>query len=72
MGKFVILTGIVIVIFGLIILLFESFGGRAGAPLPGDIYIRRGNFRIYFPIVTSIVASVLLTLILWLLSAWRR
>ena len=43
-----------------------------GAPigrLPGDIYIRRGSFTFYFPLATSIILSILLTLIL---SLFRR
>jgi membrane protein implicated in regulation of membrane protease activity len=35
--------------------------------LPGDIVVQRGNFRFYFPLVTSLLASVLLTLLFWLL-----
>jgi hypothetical protein len=72
MGKFIILAGILITIFGLFVLLIERIGGRAGAPLPGDIVISRGNFRIYFPIVTSIVISIILTLLLWIVAAVRR
>jgi hypothetical protein len=34
--------------------------------LPGDIQIQRGNWSFYFPVVTSLVVSVLLTLLLWL------
>jgi hypothetical protein len=42
-------------------------GNRIGlGRLPGDISWRRGNFGFYFPLMTSIILSVLLTLILWL------
>ena len=34
--------------------------------LPGDIYVERGNWSFYFPLMTSIVVSVLLTLLFWL------
>jgi hypothetical protein len=34
--------------------------------LPGDIVIARGNFRLYIPIVTSIVVSVVISLLLWI------
>jgi hypothetical protein len=40
--------------------------------LPGDIRIERENFRFYFPVVTCIVASVLLTGIAWLIRLWSR
>jgi hypothetical protein len=50
-------------LFGLAWLMGERFGlGR----LPGDIVIERGNFRLYFPIVTSLIVSVVLILVLWL------
>jgi Protein of unknown function (DUF2905) len=39
------------------------------ALLPGDIKVERGNVRFYFPITTSIVLSVVLTFLLWLLSS---
>lgn len=44
---------------------------HVGVPLgrlPGDISYRRGNFSFYFPLTTSILASVLLTLVFWLLN----
>ncbi len=34
--------------------------------LPGDIVVARGNFRFYFPIVTSLLISAVLTLVVWL------
>lgn len=53
--------GLGIAIVGIVLYFGEKIGiGR----LPGDIYIRKGNFSFYFPIVTSILASILLTLIL--------
>ena len=55
-------VGLVIAGVGLLIM--------SGAPigrLPGDISIRRGNFTFYFPLATSIIASILLTLLLTLL-----
>ncbi|NLX62569.1 MAG: DUF2905 domain-containing protein [Tissierellia bacterium] len=60
-GKVILTFGIGLVIFGLIIMIGEKFGlGK----LPGDIYVRRGNFTFFFPIVSSILISLLLTLIL--------
>ena len=49
-------------------LLLTVFGRLGLGKLPGDIVVRRGNFTFYFPIVTSIVLSVLLTLIVWLFN----
>jgi hypothetical protein len=49
--------------FGLLIWL----GGKGrGGFLPGDIFVDRGGFKFYFPIVTCVVASVVLSLLFWL------
>ena len=65
MGKALIVAGIVLIAAGLAWMAGEKLGlGR----LPGDIVIERENFRLYVPIATSIVISVVLSLILWLLS----
>ncbi|MBX3120063.1 MAG: DUF2905 domain-containing protein [Fimbriimonadaceae bacterium] len=45
---------------------------RGGRGLPGDISVQRDGFSFQFPIVTCIVLSALLSLIFWLISAWRR
>jgi hypothetical protein len=64
MGRFLIVIGLVIAGLGLLI----SMGLPLGR-LPGDISVRRGNFTFYFPLVTSIVVSILLTL---LFALFRR
>lgn len=62
-GKALIGIGVVLVIIGIIFLL----GGKFGiGHLPGDIILKRGNFTFYFPLMSSIILSVVLTLILWL------
>jgi len=68
-GKMLMLFGAVIVVVGASLYFLHDipFLGR----LPGDIDIRRENFRIFFPITTSILLSVLLTLVLWVVS-WLR
>jgi hypothetical protein len=43
-----------------------AFGGLGLGRLPGDFVYRRGNFTFYFPIVTSILLSIALSLLLWL------
>ena len=63
MGRLLIILGLVIVGVGLLI----SLGVPIGR-LPGDITYRRGNFSFYFPLTTSILASVLLTLLMIFLS----
>ncbi len=64
-GKVLIVIGSLIVLIGFAVLVVDRFGIHLGR-LPGDIIYRKGNTTIYFPITTSIVLSVLLSLILWL------
>jgi len=65
MARWLIILGIVLVVAGLLWPWLTRLGlGR----LPGDIVIERENFRFYFPITTSILISVVLSLILWLLN----
>ena len=64
-AKFVILIGILVVGVGLAWLLAERFGLGS---LPGDIVIERDGFRLYIPVMTSIIVSVALTLLLWLIG----
>ena len=59
MGKTLVLLGLGIAGLGLLIMLGVPFGR-----LPGDFYVRRGNVSFYFPLATSIVLSIVLTLIL--------
>ena len=63
-GKTLIVLGLVIAVAGLLLV----FVGRVPwlGRLPGDIHIQRGNWSFYFPLATSIVVSVLLTLLFWL------
>lgn len=63
MSRLLILVGIILVVAGL---LWPWLGKLGLGRLPGDIVINRDNFRFYFPITTSILISLLLSLILWL------
>jgi hypothetical protein len=65
-GKFLIIFGIVVIATGGLLLLSGkvSWLGK----LPGDIIIHRKNFTFYFPIATSIILSVILTFIFWIIS----
>ena len=67
MGKFLVIIGVVIAVIGLI--LWGDFAPKWLGRLPGDIRIERGNSAFYFPIVTCIILSILLSL---LLSIFRR
>ena len=66
MGKFIVLTGVVLVVIGLLMMLAQKLPLGLGR-LPGDIVIKRDNFTFYFPLATSILLSIILTLILNLL-----
>jgi Protein of unknown function (DUF2905) len=65
MVRWLVAIGLVLVVIGLLWPLLSKLGlGR----LPGDILIERGNFRFYFPIVTCLIVSVVLSFFLWLLN----
>ena len=59
-GRFLILAGLAIAGVGLLM----TWGLPIGR-LPGDFSYRRGNFGFYFPLATSIVVSIVLTLLMW-------
>jgi hypothetical protein len=66
-GKTLIIFGVILIGVGLLLIFFNKipFLGK----LPGDILIQRKNFTFYFPIATSILLSIVLSLIFWL---WSR
>lgn len=64
LGKFLVIAGLIIVAAGL--LLWSGIGRSWLGRLPGDINYSRGNFSFYFPIVTCLLVSLVLTLVLWL------
>jgi hypothetical protein len=63
MGRFLIVAGLVIAGVGLLM----TWGLPIGR-LPGDFTVRRGNFTFYFPLATSIVVSILLTLLMMFIT----
>lgn len=65
-GKLLVITGIVIAAVGGLLMLSGKVPwlGR----LPGDIMIQKKNFTFYFPLATSIILSLLLTLIFWIIG----
>ncbi|SHI00562.1 Protein of unknown function [Chryseolinea serpens] len=68
MGKLLIIIGIVCIAVGLILTYANKFPlGK----LPGDISVERGNFKFYFPLTTSILISLLLSLILFLYNRFK-
>lgn len=67
-GKYILIGGVIIVLVGLVIYFFHDYFKWVGR-LPGDINIRRENFRLYFPITTMIIVSIVITL---LINIFRR
>jgi hypothetical protein len=66
LGRGLIVLGIVIVVLGLVLTLFDRVPwiGR----LPGDIHVQRGHWTFHFPLGTSILLSLILTLLLWVIG----
>jgi len=77
LGKALVVTGGLLALAGLAILLIEKGAGSGGllnqwlgwfGKLPGDISVRRDGFSFYFPLTTSILISVVLSLLVYFLS----
>jgi hypothetical protein len=71
LGKLLIGLGLLLVVAGVVVTLL----GRANLPLgrlPGDIVYRGKNTTFYFPLATSVLVSVVLSIILYVVGRWRR
>ena len=70
MGKLLIIVGIVCIVAGLLIVYLPKipFLGK----LPGDIRIEKENFKLYFPITTSILISIVISLLLFLYNKLKN
>jgi len=71
LGKLLIVLGAILLVAGVVL----SLLGRTGLPLgrlPGDIVYRGKNTTLYFPLATSILLSVILTVVLYVIGRWRR
>jgi hypothetical protein len=71
LGKLVLGLGLVLVVIGAVLML----AGRIGLPLgrlPGDFAWRGRNTQVYFPLGTCILISIVLTVVLWIISHFRR
>lgn len=61
-GRFLIILGILLVVAGICLVFFKNIPlGR----LPGDIYIQKGDSSFYFPITTSIIISIILSIVFY-------
>jgi len=71
LGKLLVVVGIVLVVAGAALMLL----GRTNLPLgrlPGDIIYRGKNTTFYFPLATSLLVSAVLSVVLYVLTRWRR
>jgi Protein of unknown function (DUF2905) len=71
LGKLLIALGLVLVAIGVLL----TFAGRFHGPLghlPGDILYRKKNITVYFPLATSILMSLVLTLLVYLVGRWKK
>ncbi len=68
-GKWLIVVGALILVLGVLMMLLSKVGFFR---LPGDFSFGGRNWRVYFPLASSILLSLLLTLILWLIQHFRR
>ena len=66
LGKILVVIGLAIAGFGLVLVLAGKIPWIG--KLPGDFFYRGKNFTFYFPLMTSLIASVVLTIILWFIS----
>ncbi|MFI5187007.1 MAG: DUF2905 domain-containing protein [Chitinophagales bacterium] len=66
-GKYIIITGLIIILLGFIIYFFHDKFGWIGR-LPGDVRIEKENFRFYFPITTMIIFSLAITIIIQIIK----
>ncbi len=66
LGKLLIVIGIIIAAVGVVL----TFAGKIPwlGRLPGDIFIKRDNFTFYFPLATSILLSIIISLLFWILK----
>ena len=62
-GKIIFITGLVLAVVGALIWKTGGLGGLG--KLPGDIFVQKGNSTFYFPVVTCLLLSALLTLLAW-------
>ncbi len=64
-GKLIMIIGGLLLVFGALLMLAGKIFGQG---LPGDFYLRRNNITFYFPLATSVLISLILSLLFWLFS----
>jgi hypothetical protein len=68
LGRALIGLGLVLVALGLVVVVADRFPGLRIGRLPGDLSVERPGFRLYVPLATSLLVSLVLSLLLWLFS----
>jgi hypothetical protein len=68
LGRTLIALGAAVALLGVVLVIADRFPGLRIGKLPGDVSIERPNFRLYFPLGTSILVSIVLSLVLWLIG----
>ena len=71
LGKLLVIVGGFLILAGIVVMLVARSGLPLGK-LPGDIVYRGKNTTVYFPLATSVLVSVVLSVVLYLVSRWRR
>jgi hypothetical protein len=71
MGKLLVIAGLVLVGIGLVVMLAARVGVPLGR-LPGDVTWRGKNWIVYFPLATSIVLSIVLAVVFWIVGRMHR
>jgi len=66
LGRILIFAGLVLLVIGSVLYFSKSLPWLG--KLPGDIYFRKGNFSFYFPLMTSVLISLALTLLIYLIN----
>ncbi len=72
LGKFLVIAGIALAGLGFLIIAGSRFSFFGFGRLPGDVAYKGKNVSFYFPIVSCLVLSIVLTLVLWLFSLFTR
>jgi Protein of unknown function (DUF2905) len=70
-GKLLVVVGAMLVVAGIVVMIL----GRMNLPLgrlPGDFLYRGKNTTVYFPLATSVVVSIVLSILVYVISRWRR
>jgi uncharacterized membrane-anchored protein len=72
LGRLLVIAGIIFVAIGLVLMLGSKFSFLGLGRLPGDIAYKGKSVQFYFPIVSCLILSIVLTLVLWVISILTR